>query len=73
MKTRSSVLDDMREFPLSLCTLQLLAFKQQTLLLRSFDSTGNKASDSLKSLSTRKTQAPLCQVRCKQSSAPNAR
>ena len=64
--------DDMRGLPSALYPLPLLVMEYQPLLLRGFDSTGNKASDSLKSLSTRKTQAPLCQVRCKQSSASNA-
>jgi hypothetical protein len=63
----------MREFPLSLCTLQLLAFKQQTLLLRRFDRTRDIVSHPLESFSTREPQPPLCQVRCKQSSTPNAR
>src|SRR5687767_7335673 len=43
----------------------------QPLLRRRFHSMGDNASNPLESLSTGKTQAPLCQVRCKQSSSPN--
>ena len=64
--------DDIREFPLPLCLLRLLLIEYPPLLLRCFDSTGNKTSNPLKSLSTREPQAPLRQVCHKQSSAPNA-
>ena len=43
------------------------------MLLRGFDSTGDIVSNPLESLSTRKTQAPLCQVRCKRSRPSNTR
>ena len=46
------------------------SWSNQPLLLRRFHSMGNKTSNPLESLSTGKTQAPLCQVRCKQSSSP---
>src|SRR4029453_2987620 len=57
---------------LACLTLCLLVIEHQTLLLRRFHSTGNIASNPLESVSTGETQAPLCQVRCEQSSAPNA-
>jgi hypothetical protein len=58
---------------LACLTLCLLVIEHQTLLLSCFDCTGNVMSNPLESLTTRETQAPLCQVRGKQSRAPNAR
>ena len=63
----------MREFPSPLRPLKLLVMEYQPLLLRRFHSAGDKTSNPLERLSTREPQAPLRQVRCKQSSTPNAR
>src|SRR6266536_3153927 len=65
--------DDMREFPVPLYPLRLLVIEYEPLLLRRFHSTRNTTSNPLERLSPRETQTPLCQVRGKQSSAPNAR
>ena len=59
---------DMREFPSVLCPLRLLVMEYQPLLFRCFHSTGNKTSHPLKSLSSRKIQATLCEIRRKESS-----
>jgi hypothetical protein len=58
-----------------LSAMYLLRFiiEYQPLLLRCLDSTGDIVSHQLESLSTRKPQPPLCQVRCKQSSPTNTR
>ena len=53
--------------------MRLIIVEYEPLLFRGFDSTGDMVSHPLESLSTGKTQQPLCQVGCKQSSPPNTR
>ena len=71
MKTRSSVLGDMRELPSPLRPLKLIVMEYPPLLLRRFHSTGDITSNPLERFSPRKTQAPFRQIRHKESCPTN--